>query len=192
MARPLRLEFPGALYHITARGNAQQSISLDDADRQRFIRFLGREIQQQHWRCYVYCLMDNHYHLVIETPEANLSRECMHDGRVQEAINHNQEEYGRNFSGIRVTEGGILSGVGSHTGIDLGGLVNIHSGRLDSKWLLGMNFGMWCSIKIRGLLGFQGKYIYGIRLRQAEILILSFKKERQILWQIIQVGGAKA
>jgi REP element-mobilizing transposase RayT len=74
MARPLRLEFPGALYHITARGNAQQPIFLDDDDRRQFLRLLGREILQQHWRCYVYCLMGNHYHLVIETPEPNLSR----------------------------------------------------------------------------------------------------------------------
>lgn len=74
MARPLRLEFPGAVYHITARGNAQQPIFLDDTDRQQFLRLLGREILQQHWRCYVYCLMGNHYHVVIETPEPNLSR----------------------------------------------------------------------------------------------------------------------
>lgn len=74
MARPLRLEFPGALYHITARGNAQQPIFLDDGDRRQFIRLLSREVQQQRWRCYVYCLMGNHYHLVIETPEPNLSR----------------------------------------------------------------------------------------------------------------------
>lgn len=74
MARPLRLEFPGALYHLTARGNAQQSIFLDDTDRQQFLRMLGHEVLQQQWRCYVYCLMGNHYHLVVETPEANLSR----------------------------------------------------------------------------------------------------------------------
>jgi REP element-mobilizing transposase RayT len=74
MARPLRLEFPGALYHITARGNAQQAIFVDDTDRQQFLQLLGREIRQQQWRCYVYCLMGNHYHLVIETPEPNLSR----------------------------------------------------------------------------------------------------------------------
>ena len=74
MARPLRLEFPGALYHLTARGNAQQSIYLDDADRQRFLRLLAQEVRQQHWRCYAYCLMGNHYHLVVETPEPTLSR----------------------------------------------------------------------------------------------------------------------
>mgnify|MGYP001602215682 FL=1 len=55
MARPLRLEFPGTLYHLTALGNAQQPIFLDDTDRQQFLRLLSREIQQQHWRCYVYC-----------------------------------------------------------------------------------------------------------------------------------------
>ena len=74
MARPLRLEFPGALYHLTARGNARQDIFLDPTDREVFLDALGREIDQQGWRCYAYCLMDNHYHLLIETPEANLSQ----------------------------------------------------------------------------------------------------------------------
>lgn len=72
MARPLRVEFPGAVYHLTARGNAQQAIFLDAVDRARFLGILGREIDQHQWRCYAYCLMDNHYHLLIETPEANL------------------------------------------------------------------------------------------------------------------------
>ena len=74
MARPLRLEFSGALYHLTARGNAQQPIFLDETDRRQFLRLFGAEVEQQRWRCYVYCLMGNHYHAVIETPEANLSR----------------------------------------------------------------------------------------------------------------------
>ncbi|MGQ0696519.1 MAG: hypothetical protein ACT4OL_13235 [Nitrospiraceae bacterium] len=51
MARPLRLEFPGALYHLTARGNAQQPIFLDETDRHQFVRLLGRDIQQPQWRC---------------------------------------------------------------------------------------------------------------------------------------------
>lgn len=72
MVRPLRLEFPGAVYHITARGNARQNIFLDDADRHRFLSLFAREVGQQGWRCYAYCLMDNHYHLFIETPEGNL------------------------------------------------------------------------------------------------------------------------
>ena len=72
MARPLRLEFAGALYHITARGNAKQEIFLDDDDRTKFLSLLGQEVLQLRWKCYSYCLMDNHYHLVIETPEGNL------------------------------------------------------------------------------------------------------------------------
>jgi len=72
MSRPLRLEFAGALYHLTARGNAHGDIFADDEDRRLFLELLGKEISQQGWRCYAYCLMGNHYHLLIETPEPNL------------------------------------------------------------------------------------------------------------------------
>jgi REP element-mobilizing transposase RayT len=72
MARQLRLEFPGALYHITSRGNNKQEVFLDDEDRRDFLDLTGKEIEQQKWKCYAYCIMDNHYHLVIETPEGNL------------------------------------------------------------------------------------------------------------------------
>lgn len=74
MARPLRLEFPNALYHVTARGNAQQVIYLADPDRTLFLSVLAEVISRFGWICHAYCLMDNHYHLLIETPEANLSR----------------------------------------------------------------------------------------------------------------------
>ncbi len=74
MARQLRLEYPGALYHVTARGNDHQTIFEDDTDRRHFLSLFGREILQQQWRCYAYCLMGNHYHLLLETPEPNLSR----------------------------------------------------------------------------------------------------------------------
>ncbi len=72
MTRPLRLEFPGAVYHLTARGDRREDIYLDDADRQTFIDLLAKEVRQQRWRLYAYCLMSNHYHLLIETPEGNL------------------------------------------------------------------------------------------------------------------------
>ena len=74
MARPLRLEFSGAVYHVTARGDRRGDIFRDDHDRTRFLALLGREVDQQHWLLYAYCLMGNHYHLLLETPEANLSR----------------------------------------------------------------------------------------------------------------------
>jgi len=72
MTRPLRLEFPGAVYHITARGDGREDIYLDDADRLVFLDLLGKEVRQQWWRLYAYCLMSNHYHLLLETPEGNL------------------------------------------------------------------------------------------------------------------------
>ena len=73
MTRPLRLEFPGALYHVTARGNARQGIYLDDQDRHLFLSVLSEVVGRFAWICHAYCLMDNHYHLLIETPQANLS-----------------------------------------------------------------------------------------------------------------------
>lgn len=73
MARPLRLEFPNAIYHVTARGNARNDIFLDDNDREMYLVRLGEVVARFNWRCHAYCLMDNHYHLIIETPEGNLS-----------------------------------------------------------------------------------------------------------------------
>ena len=72
MARPLRLEFSGALYHLTARGNARQKIFFSDADRQLFMDTLAGLVFRYGWICHAYCLMANHYHLLVETPEANL------------------------------------------------------------------------------------------------------------------------
>ena len=74
MARPLRIEYPGAVYHITSRGNAREPIALADDDREDFIHVLGAVVERYSWRCYAYCLMTNHYHLLIETPTANVSR----------------------------------------------------------------------------------------------------------------------
>lgn len=73
MARPLRIEYPGALYHVTSRGNAKQNIFLSDRDRKVFLGLLGQIAERFHFVFYAYCLMDNHYHLLIETPEGNLS-----------------------------------------------------------------------------------------------------------------------
>ncbi len=74
MARPLRIEFPGALYHLTARGDGQEDIYLDDEDRAQFLGLVGAICERLNWVCYAYCLMSNHYHLVMETPDGNLSR----------------------------------------------------------------------------------------------------------------------
>ena len=74
MSRPLRIEYPGAVYHVTARANGRQQLFTCAEDGNYFIKLLAREIAQQRWFCYAYCLAGDHYHLVIETPEANLGR----------------------------------------------------------------------------------------------------------------------
>src|SRR6266849_5069420 len=74
MARPLRIEYGGALYHVTSRGDRQEPIYEDDKDRREFLTVLGEVVERFGWVCYAYCLMGNHYHLVIETPKGNLSR----------------------------------------------------------------------------------------------------------------------
>lgn len=73
MARPLRIEYPGAVYHITSRGNEKKAIFKDEADREAFLNTLAQINKRYHWLCHAYCLMNNHYHLLIETPDGNLS-----------------------------------------------------------------------------------------------------------------------
>ena len=78
MARPLRVEYEGAFYHITSRGNARQEIFPDQTDRHCFLTYLAQCIDRYHWRCHAYCLMDNHYYLLIETLLPTLSKGMRH------------------------------------------------------------------------------------------------------------------
>src|SRR5215472_1190357 len=74
MARPLRIEQPGGRYHVTARGNERKAIYRNDSDRAHFLEVLAEVVERFGIRIHAYALMDNHYHLLVETPEANLSR----------------------------------------------------------------------------------------------------------------------
>lgn len=74
MARPVRIEILSGWYHITARGNERRAIFREDADRQRFVELLGEWVERFGLRLHAYVLMDNHYHLLVETPQANLSQ----------------------------------------------------------------------------------------------------------------------
>jgi REP element-mobilizing transposase RayT len=73
MSRPLKIEFPGAIYHITSRGDRRENIFLSDDDRKLFLEVYSRTAERFGWICYAYCLMSNHYHLVMETPLPDLS-----------------------------------------------------------------------------------------------------------------------
>jgi putative transposase len=72
MARKLRIQHPGAVYHLMNRGNRRESIFADDADRHEFLVTLAQVCQKADWRARAFCLMKNHFHLVGETPQANL------------------------------------------------------------------------------------------------------------------------
>ncbi len=72
MARSIRIEFPGAFYHVMARGNRREAIFFGDEDREWFLKTLGEACAKTGWRVHAWVLMDNHYHLMMETPEANL------------------------------------------------------------------------------------------------------------------------
>lgn len=74
MSRPLRIEYAGALYHVTSRGNARQPIYLDEQDFDLFLEVLSQTCERFNWVIHSYCLMTNHYHLLLETPDGNLSK----------------------------------------------------------------------------------------------------------------------
>ena len=100
MARPLRIEYPGALYHVTARGNARQDIFHDDHDRREMLDLLKEIITDLNWICHAYCLMTNHYHLLVETSEGNLSRGMRHlNGIYTQRFNRRHSLTGHVFQG---------------------------------------------------------------------------------------------
>jgi REP-associated tyrosine transposase len=98
--RKPREEVEGGVYHVYARGNGKQRIFLDDQDRRTYLFLLRREIEQRNWRCLAYCLMDNHVHLLIETPEANLGRGMQHlHSSYAQIFNERHERVGHLFQG---------------------------------------------------------------------------------------------
>lgn len=100
MARPLRLQYPGALYHITARGNERKSIYRTDEDRHVFIGLLVQAIERYQLILHAYVLMDNHYHLLLETTEANLSLAMRHlNGGYTSYFNRSHNRIGHLFQG---------------------------------------------------------------------------------------------
>ena len=100
MARPLRIEFAGALYHVTARGNARADIYLDTADRRQFMQLLRNTLDRYDWSCHAYCLMDNHYHLLLETNTASLSKGMKFlNGTYTQYFNRRHQRVGHVFQG---------------------------------------------------------------------------------------------
>ena len=100
MARPLRIEFAGALYHVTSRGDGREDIYLDDEDRENYLEVLCEVCERFNWSIHSYCLMTNHYHLLVETPDANLSKGMRHlNGVYTQRFNRKHNRVGHVFQG---------------------------------------------------------------------------------------------
>jgi REP element-mobilizing transposase RayT len=100
MGRKHRIVFCGAIYHVMARGNRKQPIFVDDVDRRRFLLILVTALKKFGAECFAYCLMGNHYHLVLHTPRANISQVMHHiDGLYAQYVNWRHRTTGRLFEG---------------------------------------------------------------------------------------------
>ncbi|MFD0666774.1 transposase [Ramlibacter sp. MAHUQ-53] len=100
MARPLRIEFPGCLYHVTSRGDRREAIYEDDHDRRVWLDLLAEACDRFHWVCHAWCQMTNHYHLMVETVEPTLSRGMRHlNGVFTQWSNRRHERTGHLFQG---------------------------------------------------------------------------------------------
>jgi putative transposase len=113
MARPLRIEFPGAVYHVTSRGDRREAIFEDDQDRDTFLTVVAQATERFDAVVLAYCLMDNHYHLVLHTRRGNLSRLMQQlNGVYTQAYNRRHRKVGHlfqgRFKGILVDENAYL------------------------------------------------------------------------------------
>ncbi len=100
MSRPLRIELAGGLYHVTSRGDRREDIYGDDVDRVKWLALLGEVCARFNWRCHAYCLMSNHYHIVVETVEGNLSKGMRQlNGVYTQYFNRAHDRIGHVFQG---------------------------------------------------------------------------------------------
>ncbi len=100
MARPLRIEYPGAFYHVTSRGNEQRDVFRSRRDREQFLSYLQSATERYGTVIHAYCLMSNHYHLLLETPEGNLSQIMRHiNGAYTTYFNVKRKRAGHLFQG---------------------------------------------------------------------------------------------
>jgi putative transposase len=100
MARPLRIELSGGLYHLTARGDRREDIYLAEPDRTAWLELFGQVCERFNWVCHAFCQMTNHYHLVVETPEGNLAQGMRQlNGVYTQYVNRTHRRVGHVFQG---------------------------------------------------------------------------------------------
>ena len=100
MTRALRVTYPGAFYHVTSRGNERKAVFKSERDREKFLEYLESATQRYDARIHAYCLMDNHYHLLVETVDGNLSQGMRHlNGVYTQRHNRRNSRTGHVFQG---------------------------------------------------------------------------------------------
>ncbi len=100
MARPLRIELSGGLYHVTSRGDRREDIFFSEGDRRTWLDIFGQVCERFNWVCHAYCQMTNHYHIVVETPEGNLSQGMRQlNGVYTQSVNRTHGRVGHVFQG---------------------------------------------------------------------------------------------
>jgi putative transposase len=100
MARPLRIELSGGLYHVTSRGDRREDIYFSEDDRRAWLEVFGQVCERFNWVCHAYCQMTNHYHIVVETPEGNLSQGMRQlNGVYTQRVNRTHGRVGHVFQG---------------------------------------------------------------------------------------------
>ena len=128
MARKLRVEYAGAIYHVMNRGDRRELISMDDADRQRFVETLGEVCSKTGWQVHAYDLMPNHFHWVVETPQPNLVAGMKWlQGTDTSRFNRRYKLFGHLFSGRYKSL--ILDGSGSGYLKSVGDYVHLNPAR---------------------------------------------------------------
>ena len=121
MARPLRIELSGGLYHVTSLGDRREDIYFSDTDRKAWLDLLGQVSERFNWCCHAYCQMTNHYHVVVETPEGNLAQGMRQlNGVYTQYVNRTHRRVGHVFQGryksILVEKDSYLTGTGAVRG----------------------------------------------------------------------------
>ena len=146
MARPVRIEYAGAVYHVMARGNHGRPIFADDLDRKAWLNTLGQACEKTGWRIHAWVLMRNHYHLLVETPEANwVAGMKWLQGTYTQRYSSRDSVFGHSFQGryqalvVEAAAGG-LSRCGQHV-LAAGGLPERPKGLAEKQvlawWLRG-------------------------------------------------------
>ena len=207
MPRPLRIQYPGAIYHVMARGNQGRAIFKDEQDRKRFLDTLQESSEKTGWRIHAYVLMDNHYHLLLETPEANLVAGMKWlQGTYTQRYNGRHEVFGHLFQGrykavVVNNQPNYLQFVSTYIHLNpaRAGLIRIGQEKLKSyRWssypsYLSSNCPQWLSRdKVLGSLGLSERESEGFEAytegRVLELATKAGKLELEEQWKALRRG----